>query len=401
MQRFQSTPVAAALALASAAAGVVSPGTAEAQNEVKNGDINGSGAIDISDVIALASALFLGGPQPVPIVCPPPGECCLVEPPANLEGGYYGGLDLERAAKEQYGPTATVTSTGDHLYDWKARVGRDLEPLDVARAVEKQYGPDWTLVTTGVHKFDWKAFRISEPEYVVLPVMLLASDRFFDVAGVATAVRRFSSVLSRVQGWYNLRVEGTLRVLEPIVLSTNLTSSQWNTLSAMTSNEDDRYVLLDACISAYENQLPQPGAKLRIVLSIYTGESADVWLGAASTGGYAMAPPRATSLDCPLSGPLTPECADAAYAIGHELGHTFGLGHSCDEYPEYRHSCEVLPGHPCCDQSIMQVGRPPEAVLLQPEICILLDSPFFQALDNESGPGLPRPGGGPLLGDDR
>ena len=114
--------------------------------------------------------------------------------------------------------------------------------------------------------------------------------------------------------------------------------------------------------------MPEPGSNLRVVLSPYTGESAGVWLGAAASGRYAAATQRATSLDCPSEGMLGRACDDAAYAIGHELGHTFGLGHSCDEYP----------GHPRCGESIMQTGSPPEAILLQQEVCDLLASPFFR-----------------------
>ena len=37
-----------------------------------NGDVNADGTIDISDVVYLLSNLFLGGPAPRPIECPPP-----------------------------------------------------------------------------------------------------------------------------------------------------------------------------------------------------------------------------------------------------------------------------------------------------------------------------------------
>jgi len=336
-----------------------------AQGTVEEGDINGDGIRDISDVISLANFLFLGGPPPAPVDCGDGGVP--VEPPSSFERQFYQGLDLDRAAKEEHGPLARIVSTGEHAYDWKAQVGRELLGIDLNRAVRNQYGPDYSLVMTGVHRFDWKAFRAAEPDRYVLPVMLIASDRFFDIDGVAKAVARYRSVLGRVQGFYNARVDGVLHFLQPLVLPTTLTSAQWNALSAQTAQPADRYVLLNQTIQTYEQQLPPAAANLRVVLSIYTGDSAGVWLGAASIGRYAMAPPRATSLDCPATGPLDALCADSAYAVGHELGHTFGLGHTCDEFP----------GHPDCGKSIMQVGRPPEAILLQREVSILLASGFF------------------------
>ena len=332
-----------------------------------NGDVNASGRIDISDVIYLANHLFLGGDPPAPMTCPLPGGD--VEEPALLEDGYYRPLDLERAAEEQYGAGAVLVATGDHLYDWKVRVptSKLLQHLDIAEAVADQYGSEWRVVMAGVHKYDWKAVRPSEPDEVVLPVVLVASDRFFDVAGVARAVERFRSVVGRVQSWYGARVGARLRVLEPLVMPTGLSSAEWDDLSAISADPEHRYDFLDECIRSYEASLPEAGSNLRVVLSPYTGESAGVWLGAAASGRYAAAPQRATSLDCPAEGMLGSACADAAYAIGHELGHTFGLGHSCDEYP----------GHPRCGESIMQTGRPPEAILLQQEVCELLASPFF------------------------
>ena len=336
-----------------------------AQVRVENGDVNGDGQTDISDVVALAGFLYLGGTPPVPASSDCPGE--IVEPPSSFEAQFYKSLDIQAAAKEQFGFLAVAVATGDHAYDWKAQVGREQNGLDLKRAVANQYGPEYSLVMTGVHKFDWKAFRFAEPDRYVLPVMLIASDFTFDIDGVAEAVTRYRTVLGRVQGFYNARVDGVLHFLQPLVLPTSLTSAQWNALSAQTAQDADRYVLLNQTIQSYEQQLPPPADNLRVVLSIYTGDSQDIWLGAASTGKYSMGPPRATSLGCPAAGSLDANCSDAAYAIGHELGHTLGLGHTCDEFPE----------HADCGQSIMQTGHPPEAILLQREIVILIESGFF------------------------
>lgn len=284
-----------------------------------------------------------------------------------FESQYYKSLDLERAARDQWGPTATLTWTGDDLYAWKAKVGSDLKSLDLKQAVAQQYGSDYALTLVGVHRYDWRAVRASDLDYWVLPVMLIASDHLFDIAGVRSGLTHFMSVLAYIREWYGQQVSATFRELQPLVVTTDLTSSDWNGISNSTAQPDHRYDLFNDAKQAYPSDQPQPGDKLKVALALYTGDSPDVWLGAASGGNMVVVPPRATSITCPASPPIDYRCSDAAYAIGHELGHTFGLHHSCDVYP----------GFPNCQQSIMQTGKPPQAILLQPEVCILLQSPFF------------------------
>jgi hypothetical protein len=49
------------------------------------------------------------------------------------------------------------------------------------------------------------------------------------------------------------------------------------------------------------------------------------------------------------------------------MAHTFGLQHSCDVYPS----------DPNCMNSIMQVGKSWDAILLSGEISTLVALPFF------------------------
>ncbi|TXH66505.1 MAG: hypothetical protein E6Q88_11830 [Lysobacteraceae bacterium] len=97
-----------------------------------------------------------------------------------------------------------------------------------------------------------------------------------------------------------------------------------------------------------------PPTQRKVVAVPYSGNSQNVSLGAAGSGQFAVGAPRSSSVSCPSSGAQNANCADAEYAIGHELGHTFGRGHSCDVYPS----------NPSCGNSIVQAGKPWNAILL-------------------------------------
>jgi len=285
----------------------------------------------------------------------------------QFDSHFYKPLDIARAARQQWGPTATVKTVSNHLYGWRAYVGGRLRSLDLHRAVRDQYDKTYTLVSVGVHLYDWRAVRFSDLQNVVLPVMAIASDHFYNVTSVRNGLTRFRSVLVAVRNWYQLRANSTFCILQPLVVPTGKSSAAWNQLSADTSQSNKRYVLLDAGIAEYSASLPQPHSRLRVIVSPYCGNARDVWLGAGSRGRFALAPQRATSLVCPSSGTLDSRCADAAYAVGHELGHTFGLGHSCEVY---RTDAD-------CSRSIMQNGKPNAAILLDPEITKLVQTGFF------------------------
>ena len=290
--------------------------------------------------------------------------------PPTFDGSAFYPIDVNRAAQQQFGFLATAVMVQDHLYGWKASVGGQLYGIDMQRAVEMQYGSGYVLAAIGVAAYDWRAVRWSELNNRVIPVMPVASEYFWNVSAVRSGLANLKTVLVSIQNWYDLRAGQTFHYTLPLIvpLQSTLNAAQWNALSAATSDSDHRWDLMNAAIDDYRRSYPRPNSAQKTIIVPFTGASQDVWLGAASTDGrYAVAPPRASSLVCPSSGTLDYRCADATYAVGHELGHIFGLQHSCDAYPS----------DAACTSSIMQVGKPWNAILLPGEIATLTPQVFF------------------------
>ncbi len=324
-------------------------------------------------LLLLVGAPLACDPTPTAPTSQASAETSLLFPPIRefslFDNSQYYAIDVNRAAQQQYGPTARATQICGHLYCWRAVVNGQQYSIDMQRAVAEQWGSGYVLGAVGVGIYDWRAVHWSALADEVLPVMPIASDYFWDVTAVEGGLANFRSVLVATRNWYQLRAGKTFRLLQPLVvfLQSSQTAAQWNALSNITAIDGHRYDFLYAVIAEYQRSYPAPSRALPLALVPFTGNSPDVWLGAADYTGYAVAPPRATSITCPATGPLDYRCSDATYAIGHELGHAFGL----------QHSCTVYPSDPNCAHSIMQVGHPQDAILLPGEITSLLATPFF------------------------
>jgi hypothetical protein len=295
-----------------------------------------------------------------------------------FDSSQYFPIDVQLAVQQQYGSAYTAVQVSNHLYGWRAKYKYwtgGLYSIDMARAVRDQYGSGYVLGAVGAGINDWRAVHWSALVDAVLPVMPIASDYFFNVDSVAWGLANLRSVLVTIRNWYALRMtlyggpSKTFRLLRPLVvfLQSSRTAAQWNALSYSTTDDLHRYDFMYAVDSEYQRAYPVPGGVLRVAIVPFTGNSPDVWLGAADQAAYAVAPPRATSVSCPPTGPLDYRCSDATYAIGHELGHGFSLHHSCDTYPS----------DTTCSNSIMQTGKPWDAILLPGEVNTLQTSPFF------------------------
>jgi hypothetical protein len=299
--------------------------------------------------------------------------------PPDFDASQYFGLNVALAARQQYGSAATVVTVSNHLYGWRAVVGGRRYSIDMQRAVRDQFGSGHILGAVGVGIYDWRAVRTQGWVNRVLPVMPIASDYFYNVDAVRTGLANLRSVLITTRNWYGWRVGKTFRMLQPLVVfnQSSRTAAQWNALAASTAAPGHTFDFWTAAVTEFFNQYPTylPGGSAMVIVP-FTGASPDVTFGANGASGAPDHPktvgaPQAASITCPSTGPLDARCAEATYWIGHSLPFTFLDGEGIN------YSCVAYPGDPNCSQSILQDGRPWDAILLPGEITKLQASLFF------------------------
>ena len=364
----------------------------------------------VAPLALLGAALACDRTPTAPPPPPPPRIMTSLGLPqlgTGFDGSQYFGINVQLAAQQQHGSSATAVQVSGHLYGWRAQVGSAQYSIDMRRAVRDQFGSDYVLGAVGVGIYDWRAVHWSAlsqypNEFVVIPVMPIASDRFFDVTAVAQGLANLKSVLLATRNWYALRVGKTFRMLQPLVVFNQwpMTSTQWDGYSASNAAAYQDYAW-NAYASVYPQPVPYiPGAEGAGVVAAVGADVTEFQVGdrvawATGTASYAqkvavdaaiavpvassppfrpvfaITAPIASSIGCPttFTNPQDFHCSAAEYDIGHWLGVTLGLA-DCVTNPTLN-ECVNSGG------SIMQVAEPWLAGLTAIEIAKLSESPFF------------------------
>lgn len=286
---------------------------------------------------------------------------------------------LNAYCQDKYGGDAFALQGGGN-FDWNCEDdGSVLENnVPISDVCEYQWGPGHDEALLGGTADDWACVDWDDAQYMIVPVIVVAGDIVSDSEDIARSITSVTAVVERVRAWYKRKMDSgrTFHALQPILRLSTESSDYWNDLSCLTGSPSDR---AEQCVDQespsdrfgyfYEVQAEAQATSLgpapRNIVApvfVYTGpDSAPFGLGAAAAGPFSVNPPSVA---------VCPEYSDTCglYSVGHEMGHSFGLGHSCEIVAEPRCYLGMMqnPGDDILD-----------AVLFGKEQKVLDDSPYF------------------------
>lgn len=281
-------------------------------------------------------------------------------------------ISMTAIAQYQYGPQAGVWEMPNHAYGWAARKPNDNNryPLDLHAYTKAIYGGDCRVVQRNFGGAGWARFYPLDKahDWTILPVILVASDQIMDVPGINVAIENYRYNVGVMADWYQSQLGKRLTILEPQLFGNWRNSDQW---LQIYKDQTDRYDLWNLCqqevVEAYGKRI---NPNIIYLVTQYCGLHPD-WdwdaAGGPMSTGFGFLSVVSAFACCWKFQPNTPSPYDETviYAMGHEVGHCFGLPHTSSDQPGWQNS-------------IMQRGMLPTAILTDVEKSRLQTSPFFK-----------------------
>ncbi len=298
---------------------------------------------------------------------------------SSFDSSMYQGISEQQYnsyCQETYSGMHVSKKIGLHAYDRRCRMefwGAVYDsPIDTNQLCMTLYSPNHRAVLLGGGVNDWACTDWSDVDYKVVPVVAVATEHFYDVDAISSAVQTAARVTLNTRNWYReaMDSDATYIAARPVVHLSLQGSDYWHNLSCLTSAPDgaDPFPRPDRCVDRtspadrngyfygvrdeveYLFESKDSGVHTSIVSFVYTGENdADIDRGAAALHGhvtsYSVQAPAILSCD-------ETDIWCGIYAVGHELGHTFDLGHTADLDPRpdnYHHSIMQSGGNQSTD----------------------------------------------------
>lgn len=269
-------------------------------------------------------------------------------------------LSITDAVYWRYGKNAKAEYTGPHAYNIQANVNGQIYGLDLLAYVRSLAPASCPVMSCGVDNTSWSIYNSYKITKHVIPIIVLTNETRWNIQMVKDRVYNLKTVLIAAQEWLRLTLGKTWSMTSPVVLDSNTSASQINTMNEDAANGGFRYynyfsqIVRDKLGDAFDDK----NCRYLIV-------PIDLSAGSSSLGNISIV--QSAVLYSPwncwssLSYANKWDVADNITTVIHELLHTFGLD---DSY-------KAFPNHPDRINTIMGITRVPQAILLNEEKEIL------------------------------
>lgn len=280
-----------------------------------------------------------------------------------------------RAARSQHGAQATLWPNDGHAFKWAAkkpgdetRYGIDLQAYSQKPVAEggAGYSADWRVTLAGMGKGDWAWFNPFQQNYEIVPFIQVAQDFIWSSADELNKARdNFHHNVKQVAEFYRQKVGSYLTVHDPLMAYSNRSSQKWYDIYQQCTKAETRFMLYDVVRQDIETMLGRRiNSNLIFVTAQYCGNQ-PTWDWGAAGGGWLCVVSAFACCHRYNASTAGQWEQTVAYAIGHEMGHCFGLPHTD-------------PKQDSTGLALMQRGFPPNAIFTQQELTNLRNNAFFR-----------------------